>query len=101
MFVVIVRASVGQRDADYVATAACLRELALGQYGCLHFVACEGGDQEIAVSYGPAQDQIFAWREDPTHRVAQRRGSDHWYNGHQVEVAEICRSYRRAGRDGS
>lgn len=100
MFVVIFRAAVGRRDADYAVTAARLRELAVQRYGCLDFVSCEQDGQEIAVSYWPDQRHIVDWREDPEHKAAQQRGSDHWYNGHRVEVAEICRSYCREGRDG-
>jgi heme-degrading monooxygenase HmoA len=100
MFVVIFRATVGRRDAEYAATAAHLRNLTLQPYGWLDFAACEEAGQEVAVSYWPDPQRILAWREDPAHRAAQRRGLEHWYNGHCAGVAEILRSYAEAGHGG-
>jgi heme-degrading monooxygenase HmoA len=96
-FVAIFRATVDQRDADDAATAAHLRDLALTRYGCLDFAACEQDGLEIAVSYWPNQHAIPARCEDPAHRAAQQKGSQHGYNGNRVEVAAICRYYSGAG----
>ncbi|NCP82952.1 MAG: antibiotic biosynthesis monooxygenase, partial [Rhodoferax sp.] len=46
MFVVIFRAKVRQTDNEYSQVAARMRELALGQFGCLEFTAVTEGSDE-------------------------------------------------------
>jgi heme-degrading monooxygenase HmoA len=94
MFVVIFRATARQLDAEYSATAARLRELALSQFGCLEFVAVNEGDQEVALSYWPDEASIRAWKQHTDHLMAQQLGRERWYSGYSVEVAEIKRHYR-------
>lgn len=98
MYTVSLRAAVARRDADYAAMAAHLGDLALTQCGFLDYADRQQDGLEIAVSFWSDQRAILVWREDPAHRAAQQRGSQHWNNGHRVEVAEICRAYCRAGR---
>ncbi len=93
MFVVIFRATARQLDADYSATAARLRELALTQFGCLEFVAVTEGNQEVALSYWPDEASIRAWKQHTDHLMAQQLGRERWYSAYQVEVAEIKRQY--------
>ena len=93
MFVVIFRATARQLDAEYSATAARLRELALSQFGCLEFVAVNEGDQEVALSYWPDEASIRAWKQHTDHLMAQQLGRERWYRGYSVEVAEIKRHY--------
>ena len=93
MFVVIFRATARQLDADYSATAARLRELALTQFGCLEFVAVTEGNQEVALSYWPDEASIRAWKQHTDHLMAQQLGRVRWYSGYCVEVAEIKRQY--------
>ena len=93
MFVVIFRATARQLDAEYSATAARLRELALSQFGCLEFVAVTEGNQEVALSYWPDEAGIRAWKQDTDHLMAQQLGRERWYSGYRVEVAEIKRQY--------
>lgn len=97
MFVVIFRATAHQLDADYSATAAHLRELALTQFGCLEFVAVSEGSQEVALSYWPDETSILAWKQHADHLMAQQLGRERWYSGYRVEVAEIRRQYAGAG----
>lgn len=97
MFVVIFRAIARQLDAEYSATAATLRNLALTQFGCLEFVAVTEGDQEVALSYWPDEASIRAWKQHTDHLMAQQLGRERWYNGYRVEVAEIKRQYQVDG----
>lgn len=97
MFVVIFRATARQLDAEYSATAATLRNLALTQFGCLEFVAVTEGDQEVALSYWPDEASIRAWKQHTDHLMAQQLGRERWYNGYRVEVAEIKRQYQVDG----
>ena len=93
MYAVIFRATVARLDEDYLATAQRMRELALGEYGCVDFVTAHEGDQEIAISYWESEEQILAWRGNPEHLQAQERGREHWYSEYCVEVVEVQRAY--------
>ncbi len=93
MFAVIFRADINEVDADYEATAANLRELAMSQYGCVDFVSHSDGRSEIAVSYWQSEAAIKAWRADPVHRAAQERGKEQWYTRYSVEVVRVERAY--------
>ena len=93
MFVVIFRATARHLDAEYNATAARMRELALTQFGCLDFTAVTEGNQEVALSYWPDEASIRTWKQHTDHLMAQQLGRERWYSGYSVEVAEIKRQY--------
>ena len=93
MFVVIFRAKVRQVDSEYAEVAARMRELALGQFGCLEFTAVTEGTDEIALSYWPSEDHICAWKAHSEHVLAQQLGREHWYESYTVQVAEVTRAY--------
>jgi len=93
MLVVIFRARVRQFDAEYSRVAARMRELALGQFGCLEFHAVTEGEDEVALSYWPDEQSIRAWRSHPEHVLAQQSGRDRWYESYSVQVARITREY--------
>ena len=94
MIVVIFRARIRQFDAEYSATAARMRALALEEFGCLAFHAVCEGEEEVALSYWPDEASIKAWRNHPEHREAQRLGQERWYAGYSVQIAEVSREYR-------
>jgi len=93
MFVVIFRAKVRQSDAEYSQMAVRMRELALGQFGCLEFTAVTEGNEEIALSYWPSEAHIRAWRAQSEHVLAQQLGRERWYESYTVQVAEVTRNY--------
>ena len=95
MYAVIFRARIRQLDQDYAETAARMRELALGQYGCVDFVSVSEGDTEVAISYWPSLEHIQRWKQDPEHRKAQQLGRDKWYVSYQVQVVDVVREYRK------
>jgi heme-degrading monooxygenase HmoA len=94
MFVVIFRAKVRSIDSEYALVAARMRELALGQFGCLEFAAVTEGQDEIALSYWPSEESIRAWKAHSEHVLAQQLGRERWYESYIVQVAEITREYR-------
>ncbi len=96
MFVVIFRAKTHQIDTEYTQVAARMRELALGQFGCLEFTAVTEGSDEIALSYWPSEAYIRAWKAHAEHVLAQQLGRERWYESYAVQVAEIKRDYRFA-----
>lgn len=93
MFVVIFRAKVRQVDGEYAAVAKRMRELALGQFGCLEFAAVTEGQDEIALSYWPTEAHIRAWKTHSEHVLAQQLGRSNWYESYTVQVAEVTRQY--------
>jgi heme-degrading monooxygenase HmoA len=102
MIVVIFRAKTRQLDPDYAVIAAHMRELALGQFGCLAFQAVTEGQDEIALSYWPDEDSVCAWKSHTEHVLAQQLGRERWYESYVVQVAHITREYRFDGaRNGS
>jgi heme-degrading monooxygenase HmoA len=94
MVVVIFRAKVRQLDPDYAEVAARMRELALGQFGCLEFQAVSEGQDEIALSYWPDEEHVRAWKCHAEHVLAQQLGRARWYASYVVQVAHITRDYR-------
>ena len=93
MFVVIFRATIRQLDIEYSQMAARMRELALTEFGCLEFQCVCEGNQEIALSYWPSEDNIRAWKNHPEHLKAQQLGREQWYESYHVQVCEIKRDY--------
>jgi heme-degrading monooxygenase HmoA len=93
MYAVIFRAEIAQLDAEYLATAARMRELAMERYGCRDFTACTEGNREIAISYWDSEEQILAWKRDREHLAAQKKGRTSWYASYTVEVARIERAH--------
>jgi heme-degrading monooxygenase HmoA len=93
LFVVIFRARVRCVDNEYAAVAARLRDLALGQFGCLDFQAVTEGENEIALSYWLNEASILAWKSHSEHVLAQQLGRERWYESYVVQVAEITREY--------
>ena len=96
MYVVIFRATVRSLDAEYSVAAARMRELALGQFGCIAFHSLTEGINEVSLSYWPSEESIRAWRSHPEHVLAQQAGRERWYKEYSVQVAEISREYHVA-----
>lgn len=74
MHVVIFQAVVKELDEEYSRTAARMRELAIGSFGCVRFESVQEGDREITLSYWNSEADIVAWRGHPEHRQAQEQG---------------------------
>ncbi len=96
MFAVIFKAEISNLDAQYGQMAGELRSLAMSKFGCVDFIACCEGNQEIAISYWETQEQISQWKQDATHLIAQKKGQDSWYKSYTVQVVEIIREYQHA-----
>lgn len=93
MYVVIFRAKICSLDAEYSAVAARMRELALGQFGCIEFHSVTEGIDEVSLSYWPNEESIRAWKAHPEHALAQRAGCERWYKAYSVQVAQVSREY--------
>jgi heme-degrading monooxygenase HmoA len=96
VYVVIFRAKVRSHDAEYAEVAARMRELALGEFGCIEFHSVTEGGDEVALSYWPDEASIRAWKAHPEHLLAQQAGRERWYESYAVQVARVTREYRGA-----
>ena len=94
MVVVIFRARTRTLDDEYLRVAARMRELALGQFGCLEFAAVTQGSDEVALSYWSDEASVSAWKAHAEHVLAQQLGRERWYESYVVQVAQILREYR-------
>ena len=93
MYAVIFRAKTAGLDEEYDRVAERMRKLALGEYGCLEFIAVTQDSEEIAISYWENEDQILKWKRNSEHILAQELGSSKWYESYRVQVVEVIREY--------
>jgi heme-degrading monooxygenase HmoA len=96
VYVVIFRARIRSHDAEYVEVAARMRDLALGEFGCIEFHAVTDGSDEVALSYWPSEESIRAWKAHPEHLLAQQAGRERWYESYSVQITRVTREYRSA-----
>lgn len=94
MLLVIFHATLRDPDPTYTLTAARMRELALGTFGCVRFESVQEGDREMTISYWNSETDITAWKDHPEHRKAQELGRSKWYAEYRVEVARLERAYQ-------
>ncbi len=52
--------------------------------------AAEDGEQVSVITFATPEDQR-AWRDEPSHREAQRRGQDELYAEYSIQVARCTR----------
>lgn len=93
MYAVIFRAEFAAPDDEYETMAIRMRDLAMQDYGCTDFTAHTQGNHELAISYWDTQEQILAWKHDPLHQEAQRKGREKWYSTYTVQVLKVQREY--------
>jgi heme-degrading monooxygenase HmoA len=93
MYAVIFRATIAGLDEEYGRVAARMKELALGEYGCIEFVSVTEGSEEIAISYWENEDQIRNWKRNSEHILAQELGRSKWYESYRVQVVKVVREY--------
>jgi len=88
---------------DYQDLDAELEHLVLGHSGHLghkSYLAKDG--ERLTVVWFKDQESLRAWKTEPRHLEAQRRGRERWYEFYEMDVAEVVRSsrYQRAGVTG-
>lgn len=81
-------------DDGYGAMADRMEALAATQPGYLGIESARGDDGfGITVSYWADEASAQAWKLDADHLVAQRLGSELWYERWTVRVAAVTREY--------
>lgn len=79
-------------DEGYEETDRILSEAALKQPGYLGAESARDGIG-ITVSYWRDLESIAAWKADATHRVAQQRGRERWYEEYVTRICKVERDY--------
>jgi heme-degrading monooxygenase HmoA len=85
-------------DADhldgYAAMDQRMTELGRAQPGYLGRESKTDADgRELTVLYYRDAESIAAWKQQPDHLEAQRRGREQWYADYRIEVAKVERAY--------
>ena len=93
MYAVIFRAVVGELDREYSDAIERMKELALGEYGCVEFFALMEGERRVAISYWNSEEDIHRWKKNSEHLQAQALGKTKWYESYSVQVVEVRREY--------
>ena len=93
MYVVILKATVGELDQEYNDALEQMKKLAFEQYGCLEFTAMMDGNNRMALSYWENEDQIKKWKQNIEHLKTQNQAQKKWYKTYSVQIAEITREY--------
>lgn len=85
-------------DADergYGPLAALMEERARAMPGFVDFKGFSAPDGErVSIIVFDTLEHQAAWRDDPEHREAQRRGREEFYEEYSLSV---CRQLRRSG----
>lgn len=93
-YAVIFTSRLGDDDEGYAQTAARMVERAAAMPGFLGIdTARDGEGLGITVSYWRDEAAIAAWKADAEHTAAREKGRRRWYEGFDVHVARIERSY--------
>jgi len=84
----------GADGAAYERTSRRMHELVSRIPGIISIkgYTSEDGDEIDLVRFESA-DAVKAWREQPEHRDAQRRGRDEFYDRYSVQACRVFRKY--------
>jgi heme-degrading monooxygenase HmoA len=81
-------------EAGYADAAAAMDALAAVQPGYRGVDSARGADGfGITVSWWEDEASAVAWRAHPDHKAIRDRGRSLWYDGYEVAVAGVTRSY--------
>lgn len=81
-------------DNGYGRMSDQMAELAARQPGYLGVESARGADGlGITVSYWRMLEDIRAWKENPLHLLAQRKGQSDWYANYGVRITRVERQY--------
>ncbi len=85
----------GEHSREYLATATRMAELAAQQPGYVDMITVHNPEtgEGITVSYFADEESAHAWKQNPEHLEAQRRGIDVFYSQYRIWVADVTRDY--------
>jgi heme-degrading monooxygenase HmoA len=75
---------------DYEQTADALEHAARAMPGFVDFKTFTAADGErVSLVVFASREAHDAWRDDPAHRAAQRRGRTDWYAEYRIQVCDL------------
>ncbi len=91
-YAVIFTSTRTEGDDGYDEMSRIMMEAAQKQPGFLGVESAREGIG-ITVSYWRDLGSIAAWKADATHRIAQQRGRDSWYDEYVTRICKVERDY--------
>jgi heme-degrading monooxygenase HmoA len=92
--VTVFRSRLRDEHEGYEATAAEMEDAARAMAGFVDFKTFTADDGErVSIVVFDSPDSHAAWRNDPRHRAAQRRGREEWYAEYRIQVCTLDREY--------
>ncbi len=84
----------GADSEAYRKTSRRMRELVEQIPGFISIKAYTGEDgEEIDLVRFANEDALKAWKEQPEHREAQRRGREEFYDRYSIQACKVVRDY--------
>lgn len=84
----------GADEAAYRATSRRMHELVEHWPGFLSIKEFTGEDGEVVdIARFRDEDSLEAWRREPEHLEAQRRGRDEFYDRYHIQALKVIRDY--------
>ncbi|KAK9374968.1 uncharacterized protein V1513DRAFT_56430 [Lipomyces chichibuensis] len=93
-YAVIFTSLLAEHTKEYDETSNETYELAQGQPGFLGVESVrDAGGQGATISYWRTEDDVKNFRKIATHRHAQKRGREAFYERYEVRVAKVEKEY--------
>ncbi len=84
----------GADEAAYRATSRRMHELVDGWPGFISLKEYTGEDGEVIdIARFADERSLEAWRREPEHLDAQRRGREEFYERYRIQAARVIRDY--------
>ncbi len=81
-------------EAAYAATSRRMHELVDGWPGFISLKEYRSEDGEVLeIARFADEASLEAWRKEPEHLVAQRRGREEFYDRYRIQVLKLLREY--------
>jgi heme-degrading monooxygenase HmoA len=89
-----------RHDDEYAALATRMEELVREQPGFVDMISVRDPRTRLGVTVAYFEDELSvrAWKAQPEHAAAQRRGIADLYEEYHVTVADVRREYGSAPR---
>lgn len=80
-------------DNGYANMAKEMEVLAAKQGGFLGIESARDEELGITVSYWDSLEAIENWKNNASHKIAQKRGKREWYQNYHVRITKVERDY--------
>lgn len=87
--------------AEYLAIAAGLREFLKDRPGFISIERFQSlGDEGkiLSLSFWENEEAVQAWRNQPEHGMAQKKGKNELFEKYRIRVAQVVRDYSNEDR---